>query len=391
MQTRESLLKYPEITNEALHQAYDTAARLVTENLEEFTAIFPDSASKDHFYQPSENVEWTTGFWTGEIWLAYRKNGDEKLRRAGEIQVDSFLNRIKEKIDVNHHDMGFLYSTSCVAAWMLTKNEKAKEAAILAADNLMGRFQEKGQFFQAWGELGARDNYRLIIDCLLNMPLLFWASEATGNPEYAKKAEAHIGTAMQYIIRPDHSTYHTYFFDPDTGKPVKGVTHQGYRDGSAWARGQAWGIYGAALSYKRIKDERYVDIFCKLTEYFLTHLPENLVPYWDFDFDDGSDEPRDSSSAAIAACGMLEMAEYLPEEQAEYYRGMARRLIAALSSNCAVRDRSESNGLLLHGTYAKSSPYNTCPNIGVDECNTWGDYYYMEALSRLCGDWVCFW
>lgn len=391
MQTIERLLTYPEVTGEEVEELRQCAAEIIESNLDEFTDAFQPSNSEGGFYKPSENVTWTTGFWTGEIWLAYEKSRNESLKKAGEIQVDSFLQRIIDKVDVAHHDMGFLYSPSCVAAWKLTGNENAKKAAIMAADNLMGRFQEKGGFFQAWGELGAEDNYRLIIDCLLNMPLLFWASEVTGNPEYREKAETHIQNAMKYVIRPDHSTYHTYFFDPKTGEPKKGVTHQGYRDGSAWARGQSWGIYGAALSYSRLKNPEYIDIFEKLTMFFLTHLPENLVPYWDFDFQDGSSEPRDSSSAAIAACGMLEMAKHLPEEKAEFYRGMARRLLKALADHCAVKDSSESNGLLLHGTYAKSSPYNTCPNLGVDECNSWGDYYYMEALTRLSGDWNPYW
>lgn len=391
MQTIERLLTYPEVTGEEVEELRQCAAEIIESNLDEFTDAFQPSNSEGGFYKPSENVTWTTGFWTGEIWLAYEKSRNESLKKAGEIQVDSFLQRIIDKVDVAHHDMGFLYSPSCVAAWKLTGNENAKKAAIMAADNLMGRFQEKGGFFQAWGELGAEDNYRLIIDCLLNMPLLFWASEVTGNPEYREKAETHIQNAMKYVIRPDHSTYHTYFFDPKTGEPKKGVTHQGYRNGSAWARGQSWGIYGAALSYSRLKNPEYIDIFEKLTMFFLTHLPENLVPYWDFDFQDGSSEPRDSSSAAIAACGMLEMAKHLPEEKAEFYRGMARRLLKALADHCAVKDSSESNGLLLHGTYAKSSPYNTCPNLGVDECNSWGDYYYMEALTRLSGDWNPYW
>lgn len=287
--------------------------------------------------------------------------------------------------------MGFLYCPSCVAAYKLTGNEIGKEAAIMAADNLMTRFHEKGQFFQAWGKLGEENNYRLIIDCLLNMPLLFWAGEVTGNTEYAGKAEAHIKTAMKNIIREDHSTYHTFFFDVNTGEPKKGVTHQGYRDGSAWARGQAWGIYGSALAYKFLREEEYADIFCKVTDYFLEHLPGDMVPYWDFDFSDGSGEPRDSSAAAIAACGMLEMSKYLPEEKAAYYTGMAKRLLYALVTECAVTDPSQSNGLLFHGTYAKSSPYNTCPNNGVDECVIWGDYFYMEALTRLSMDWKPYW
>lgn len=387
----EKLLHYPQITKEETKQFQQKAAELVLSNLDQFTEAFPASNSTKGFYPATENITWTTGFFTGQLWLAFEKTGSEKLKQAGQIQVDSFYNRIINKVDVAHHDMGFLYSPSCVAAYKLTGNPKAKAAAIAAADNLMTRFQEKGQFFQAWGELGAADNYRLIIDCLLNMPLLFWASEVTGNTIYREKASAHIHTAMQYIIRPDHSTYHTYFFDPNTGAPIKGVTHQGYRDGSAWARGQAWGIYGAALSYSRLKEPEYIAVFEKLTEFFLTHLPADLIPYWDFDFTDGSSEPRDSSSAAIAACGMLEMAKYLPAQQADYYCGMARRLIKALTDHCAVTDRQISNGLLLHGTYAKSSPYNTCPDLGVDECNTWGDYYYFEALTRLEKDWTPYW
>lgn len=376
---------------ECFEKAYDTAAELILKATDEFTESYPEAASVNNFYRPVEITDWTCGFWIGEVWLAYEKTGDEKLKRTAEIEVKDFNQRIKEKRLVNHHDMGFLYSPSCVAAYKLTGSETGKEAALLAADNLLGRFQEKGQFVQAWGELGAEDNYRLIIDCLLNMPLLFWAGEVTGDPKYAEKAKAHIRTAMKCIIREDNSTYHTYFFDKNTGKPLRGVTHQGYRDGSAWARGQAWGVYGSALAYKFLRDQEYVDIFCRLTDYFLEHLPKNKIPYWDFDFTDGSDEPRDSSAAAIAVCGMLEMSKYLPEEKAQYYTRRAEELMEALISECAVTDPAVSNGLLLHGTYAKSSPYNTCNDNGVDECVAWGDYFYMEALTRLMKDWEPYW
>lgn len=364
MQTAERLEQYERITGREAEDFLARAVKLVQENLPEFTEYFPDSNSEENFYPQTENREWTTGFWTGEIWLAYERTKDENLKKAGLLQAKSFLKRITERVDVDNHDMGFLYTPSCVAAYRLTGDETAKKAALMAADNLMERFQEKGRFFQAWGELGAKDNYRLIIDCLLNMPLLFWASEVTGDPKYREKATAHILTAMNCVIRPDHSTYHTYFFDPETGEPVKGVTHQGNRDGSAWSRGQAWGIYGSALSYHFLKDPAYIDIFRKVTDYFVTHLPSDLIPYWDFDFDDGSTEPRDSSSAAIAACGMLEMAKYLEPEEAEKYTALAEKLIKALCDHCAVKDHSESNGLLLHGTYARASKGNPCTNRG---------------------------
>ena len=220
MQTKDSLKTYKIMEKGEAGACLDLAVDLVRENLKTFTHCFPDSNSRNNFYPQSDNREWTTGFWTGEIWLAYERTGEAVFREAGTIQAESFLKRIRERVDVDNHDMGFLYTPSCVAAYRLTGNETAREAALLAADNLMGRFQEKGQFFQAWGQLGARDNYRLIIDCLLNMPLLFWASETTGDKRYREKAEAHIRTAMNCVIRPDHSTYHTYFFDPETGAPV---------------------------------------------------------------------------------------------------------------------------------------------------------------------------
>ena len=339
MQTIEKLLTYPEITDAEVEELLQKASEIVIGNLDDFTEVFQRANSTNGFYEPIPNASWTTGFWTGEVWLAYEKTKDERLKKTGEVHVQSFLDRIINKIEVAHHDMGFLYSPSCVAAYKLTGNEDAKKAAIMAAENLISRFQEKGQFIQAWGPLGAEDNYRLIIDCLINIPLLYWATEVTGDPKFKDIGERHVKTAMKYVIRPDHSTYHTFFFDPETGLPKKGVTHQGYRDGSAWGRGQSWGVYGAALSYASLRDPEYLEIFEKLTDFFLTHLPENLVPYWDFDFEDGSDEPRDSSCAAVVACGMLEMAKYLPEERANYYRGMARRLIKAISDHCFVRNK----------------------------------------------------
>ena len=391
MITREQLENYPIPTDEEISNALDRAAELVKKNTEEFFECFPKANSENNFYGKSYNTDWTEGFWTGEVWLAYERCGDERLKKAALCQVESFLNRIENHVNVDHHDMGFLYTPSCVAAYKLTGSENGKKAALLAADNLMTRFQEKGQFFQAWGAMDDRDNYRLIIDCLMNMPLLFWASEVTGDSRYSDKAKAHIKTAMNYVVREDNSTYHTYFFDPDTGESVKGVTNQGNRDGSAWARGQAWGIYGSALAYEKTGNEAYIDIFRRVTDYFIEHLPEDLVPYWDFDFDTGSGEPRDSSAGVIAVCGMLEMAKRLPEAEARYYTAAAKRILKAVMDMCAVESAQQSNGLLLHGTYARKTPTNSCHNGGVDECNTWGDYFYMEALTRLTKDWELYW
>lgn len=376
---------------ETIQQALNNCVSQLENNLADFTDNFQDSNSINNFYPKTENVEWTTGFCTGEYWLAYEATGREEFKTAALKQVESFLNRIENRIDVDHHDMGFLYTPSCVAAYKLTGSETGKKAAIMAADNLVSRFQEKGQFLQAWGKLGAPDNYRLIIDCLLNLPLLYWASKETGNPVYREKALAHTQTSLANLIREDNSTYHTFFFSPETGEPLRGVTAQGYRDGSAWARGQAWGVYGLALCYLYTKDPKCIDLFYKVTDFFIDHLPEDMVPYWDMDFTDGDGQPKDSSAGAIAACGMLEMAKYLPQEKADYYTKIANQIAASLAKGYAVKSTQESNGLLLHGVYAKSSPYNTVQDRGVNECNTWGDYFWFELLTRLTKNWELYW
>ena len=204
-------------------------------------------------------------------------------------------------------------------------------------------------------------------------------------------AEKHIHTAVANVIREDYSTWHTFFFDMETGAPHHGATCQGYRDGSAWARGQAWGVYGLALAYKYTGRKEYVELFRHVTEYFLTHLPKDLVPFWDLEFTDGADQPRDSSSASIAVCGMLEMIKYLESEEAKHYQRIANQMMKSVYDNYAVKNLDSSNGMVLHSTYSNHSPYNTCNHYGVDECNSWGDYFYMEALTRMSKNWKLYW
>lgn len=379
------------ISNEEINEAIDFCIKQDKHILSEFTTKFKKAYSVNQFYEPIENNDWTTGFWTGELWLSYENSGDEDFRKAAEIQIEDFLNRIEKKISVDHHDMGFLYSPSCVAGYKLVGNEIGKKAAILAADQLIYRYHPIGEYIQAWGSMNSPDNCRLIIDCLLNLPLLYWATEVTGDSKYKEIAEKHIHTALKNVVREDYSTWHTFYFDLETGEPTHGATCQGYRDGSAWARGQAWGIYGIALSYRYTKKEEYIDLFKKVTEFYLDKLPEDLVPYWDLEFTDGSGEPRDSSSAAITACGMLEMAKYLSKDESEYYTELAKKMMKSLYDNYAVKDIETSNGLVLHSTYSNRSPYNTCNHYGVDECNSWGDYFYLEALTRLKKDWELYW
>ena len=375
------------LTREEVTAAMDRVADQVRCNMEYFGTRFPSSATRNQTYGVIDNIEWTDGFWTGLLWLCYEYTGDDAFKNLALKNVDSFLNRVEKRIELDHHDLGFLYSLSCVAGYKLTGSAEGRRAGLLAADKLMERFQEKGGFIQAWGELGARDNYRLIIDCLLNIPLLHWAFLETGKPVYRNAAMRHYEAACNNVIRDDASAYHTFYFDPETGEPLKGVTRQVYSDDSAWARGQAWGIYGIPLNYRYVKDDSAFNLFKGMTNYFLNRLPEDEVCYWDLIFTDGSNQSRDSSAAAIGVCGIHEMLKYLPEVESDKntYRHAMHCILRSLIERYTAPEIKPGNPVLLHGVYSWHS------GKGVDEGNIWGDYYYMEALMRFYKDWNLYW
>ena len=375
------------LTREEVTAAMDRVADQVRCNMEYFGTRFPSSATRNQTYGVIDNIEWTDGFWTGLLWLCYEYTGDDAFKNLALKNVDSFLSRVEKRIELDHHDLGFLYSLSCVAGYKLTGSAEGRKAGLLAADKLMERFQEKGGFIQAWGELGARDNYRLIIDCLLNIPLLHWAFLETGKPVYRNAAMRHYEAACNNVIRDDASAYHTFYFDPETGEPLKGVTRQGYSDDSAWARGQAWGIYGIPLNYRYVKDDSAFNLFKGMTNYFLNRLPEDEVCYWDLIFTDGSNQSRDSSAAAIGVCGIHEMLKYLPEVESDKntYRHAMHCILRSLMERYTAPEIKPGNPVLLHGVYSWHS------GKGVDEGNIWGDYYYMEALMRFYKDWNLYW
>ena len=315
------------------------------------------------------------------------KTNDKKYKELADRNIESFLHRVENRIELDHHDLGFLYSLSCVSGYKLTKNEHAKKAALLAADKLMERWQEKGQFLQAWGPKDSPEHYRFIIDCMLNIPLLYWASEVTGDNHYADAATKHFTTSCKYVIRDDASAYHTFYMDPVTGGPSHGATRQGYSDDSSWARGQAWGIYGIPLNIRYTKNTEYVDLYKGMANYFLNRLPEDNICYWDLIFTDDPEQSRDSSAAAIAVCGMLEMDQWLKEEDPskKVYQKACDNITRSLIQNYTNNDHKPGDPILYHGVYSWHS------GKGVDEGNIWGDYYYMEALMRQIKQWDPYW
>lgn len=356
------------------------ALNKIKKNITDFSDCFPSAESRDYVYEKNTELkDWTEGFWTGMLWLAYELTGENPLKETAQKLGGMLRERVYGKHYTDTHDLGFLYTLSSVAEYKLTGDEEAKKTAIEAAEQLIIRFHEKGQFIQAWGPLNDAGNYRLIIDCLMNLPLLFWASEVTGDGKYADIAKRHFYTAIDCVIRDDYTTHHTFYFDPVTGEKTKGVTAQGYSDNSCWARGQAWGVYGIALAYGRLKDEGLPSLFNKVTDVFLSKLPADSVPYWDMVFTDG-DEPRDTSAAVIAVCGILEMNKYFKNDK---YTEAAKKMMQSLEDNYLTDEKS--NGILTDAMYSK-------PNGSKPECNIWGDYYYLEAIMRFNNpEWKIYW
>ncbi len=383
---RDKLEKKEFLTKEEIKRGLDIVIKNIDDNLEKYTNKFPSACTTNLKYRVKDNDDWTNGFWTGMLWLAYEYTGDDKYKKVAQIHTENFEERYNNDFVLNHHDLGFLYSLSAVADYKITGSEKARELGLKAANKLKGRYQEKGKFIQAWGNLGDESEYRLIIDCFLNLPLLYWAYEETEDQSYLNVANNHFNTAINNVIRKDSSTYHTYYFDKETGEPTKGVTHQGFKNDSCWARGQAWAILGMPLNYRYNKNENSKEVFEAVTNYYLNRLPEDLIPYWDLIFTEKDGESRDSSSAVITACGIFERNKFDEDyNNKDIYNKSAHEMLRNLINNYTTVNE-DSDGILMHGVYSWQH------NKGIDECNLWGDYFFMEALMRLYKeDWRLYW
>ncbi|MBD3943084.1 glycoside hydrolase family 88 protein [Microbacterium sp. NEAU-LLC] len=384
--------KAPQV-DDAIADALSTIRR----NIAKFGPAYPDDTTVDDRYEqrPAEggiplggNRGWTTSFRTGMLWLAWELTGAEDYREAALVDVADFERRVRAEEDLDTHDLGFLYTLSTVASWRLGADEAARQASLLAADHLMRRFLEPAGIIQAWGDLSdPAQRGRTIIDSLMNMPLLTWAGEQTGEPRFDDVVRRHTAQLREHILRADDSTFHTFYWDAETGEPLRGGTEQGAADESCWARGQAWGIYGFAMNYAVTGDERLLEASRRCAEYFLRHLPADDVPFWDLVYTDGSDAPRDSSAAAIAVCGLLELASVeVDAARAAEWTARAHAILASLIANYTPAAAEDSDALILH------SVYDLPKGNGVDEGTLWGDYFYLEALMRVANpDWKKYW
>lgn len=317
------------------------------------------------------NGWWTGGFWPGLMWQLYAAAKDDfflnEARRAEELLVKEF--RVFHTLN---HDVGFMYLLSCGADAKLTGDSQARWDTLHAASLLMGRFNPAG-YIRAWN--GENQMGFAIIDCMMNLSLLFWASRETGDPRFAHVAKTHADTALREFLRPDGSVSHIIEFDPETGKRVREHPGQGYGLGTQWSRGQAWGLYGFTLAYLNTNDARYLDAAEKIAANFTAHIrPDGLT---DCDFCQPDTEERvDNIAGAIAACGLLELSKITGKEQ---HRSSALRLIDALLDLCC--DWTENRCGLL--TKCTASYHDD--GAGRHTNITYGDYFLVEALAKLNG------
>lgn len=380
-----------------VENALAAATETVRRNIAAFGAAYPDDTTADGRYplRPATeafaegaNRGWTTSFWPGMMWLAGDATGDAAFHEAALAHAADFERRLYGDEDLETHDLGFLYSLSVVTAWKQTGDERWRTAGIKAGERLMTRFLEPAGILQAWGDLSdPAQRGRAIIDSLMNMPLLTWVGEQTDDPRYADAVRRHTEQLRTQIFRADDSTFHTFYWDAETGEPLRGGTEQGAFDESCWARGEAWGIYGFALNSQAVGDPRQLDAAWRCADYYLAHLPSDGIPYWDLVYTEGSDAPRDSSAAAIAACGFFELAAVEPDpERSAHARKAAFAQLDALIAEAAPRPAESSDALLLHGVYDMPKL------VGVDEGTLWGDYFFLEALTRASRpDWQRYW
>ena len=364
----------------------EAAAAAATEKLlaiaEESGGKFPKTCSEDYQYVYGENNNWTSGMYTGSYLMAYQLTGDERFAEIVDDHIDSFVYRVDNRVGMDDHDVGFAFVPSCVGAYKILGSEKAKDAAIKAVADYYGTgYSQDGKFIIRAHKWSGIEGYRTMIDSQMNASLFFWAGDYLNNADYTSAAVNHTATSVELLVRVDGSTYHHYQFDPETSEPLYGITWQGLADESCWSRGQSWGVYGFSIAYSYTKDPALLEAQRNVTYYMLNHLPKDLIPYWDYTYTFGS-EPRDTSAAAIAVCGMLDMAEMLPEgaEQRIIYESAAAQIMEALIDKYTGDIGVDYDGLINGVTHAKPQGH------AIGECAPYADYFYLEALARFLNE-----
>jgi unsaturated chondroitin disaccharide hydrolase len=321
---------------------------------------------------------WTSSFFTGMALLAWRQTEDEFFLNQTLRLAPHFRKKVFEHHQDTMHDLGFLYSLYSVALYKLTGAKEHREAGLRAAEVLANRFVPEGGYIRAWGRMDeANTEYAglAIIDSMMNLPLLHWAAQESGDHRFLDIAISHADVTLKHFIRQDDSVFHAFRFDPKTGKPARPDSYCGYSVDSHWARGTAWAVYGFALSYGYTQDSRYINAARRLARKFADNLNGRAIPVWDFRLPAGQNPLRDSSAAAIAVCGIQELHRNQAADD-ELLRVKWKMLEQLCSSEYLDTDES-CPGVLRNAQIGISGP-----GKAANAFTSWGDYYLMEALSR---------
>ena len=325
---------------------------------------------------------WTNGFWGGLLWQLYEYSGNE-LYREEAVCNEKLLDTCFLNYSMLDHDNGFRWLPTAVAHYRRDGNSVSLNRGLLAASHLAGRYNTDGGFIRAWNPFDGEEHTGwAIIDCLMNLPLLYWASDVTGDPRFRQIAVHHADKALNEFLRPDGSAVHIAVFDTATGEKLGTKGGQGYAEGSSWSRGQAWALYGFMLSYLHTGDEEYHQASKRSANYFIANVPESgLVPV-DFrqPLDDSSE---DSTAAAIAACGLIELAKRETGRDRNAYLAAALKLLETLADKRADFSTAQDN-LINGGSVAYHSSEQ-------DMAIIYGDYYFVEALMKLAGKEFFIW
>lgn len=315
--------------------------------------------------------DWCCGFPAGSYWYMYELTGDQKWKK---IATENTLKLDGVQHRKNTHDLGFMVFCSYGNAYRITKNEDYKKVIIQASESLISRFNPKTGCIKSW-DWAKQWQFPVIIDNMMNLEMLFWASKETGDPKYREVAISHANTTLANHFRENMSSYHVVDFDPVTGRVLARVTHQGLNDESSWARGQAWGLYGYTICYRETGDKKYLDAAKKIAALIQTNLPDDLVPFWDYDDPAIPNAYRDASAASITSSALFMLSSLTEEGKAEY-AALAEKMLKSLSTPKYLAEFGTNGGFLLThcvGNMPKKSEVDTPLN--------YADYYYLEALK----------
>ena len=348
-------------------------------------AVLPDTLAIPRNIAPGSKdwrlvgyEDWTSGFWPGILWYLYEYTGDIKWKDKAN-QYTNYLAPLAVTPALDH-DLGFQVFNSFGNGYRLIKNPEYKNVILKTADTLATLYNPKVGTILSWPRAVPNmewPQHNTIMDNMINLELLFWASKNGGSKKLYDIAVSHAAVTMKNHFRPDYTSYHVVVYDKETGKKIKAVTHQGYSDSSMWARGQGWAIYGYTMVYRETKDPKFLSFAHKVTKVYLDRLPKDLIPYWDFDVPNITNEPRDASAAALVASALIELSTYTKDKKlAKTYVNKAEGMLNELSSE-RYKSANQNSAFLLHSTghYPNKSE--------IDYSIIYADYYYIEALLRL--------